>query len=183
MASAVGGSQLVREYTTLSVRVTTLVLALSILGAFLFPWVSVDGMERASRGVDLFAVLASPTLQYLYAAAPIEATVLLGSPILIMAFGIRVAVQYVRRMTAILATAAVLVLAAGLPYGASGLLADGDPVFRFGLAWIVASAAVLLVQQVLIKITTMLRTKQKWRPIYRTLAIITGSGFYRWRET
>ena len=172
-----------REYMTLSVRVTTFALAVGILGAFWFPWISVDGMDNASRGIDLLAMLASPQAKYLTAASPISAGFLLVCPIGVMALGIWVSSRYVRRRAAIPATAALLALAAGLPYGASGLLEHGDPVFRTGLAWIVATAAVLLVQQVLIKVSTRLRTRQKFPSLYRTLAVFTGSGFYRWRES
>ena len=172
-----------REYVTLGIRVITFALALGILGAFWLPWVSVDGMNQASRGIDLIAMLASPQARYLTAASPISASFLLAFPIGVLGFGIWVAVQYARRRAAIPATVVLLALAAGLPYSASGLLTHGDPSFRTGLAWIVATSAVLLFQQVLIKVSTMLRTRQKFPSVYRTLAVITGSGFYRWRES
>ena len=173
-----------REYITLGVRVMTFALALGVLGAFWLPWVLIDGIRDASSGTDLLAVVASPSLlKYLYSASPLSAGFLIGCPIGIMVFGIVVAAKYVQRRTAIFATLAVLVFSVALPYGASGLLANGDPSFRFGLAWIMASAAVLVVQQALIKVSTKLRTRRKLPSMYRALAIATGSGFYRWRET
>ena len=172
------------EYMTLTLRVTTFALALGILGAFWFPWVAIDGIKDASSGTDLLAVVASPSLlKYLYSASPLSAGFLIGCPIGIMVFGIVVAAKYVQRRTAILPTLAVLVFSVALPYGASGLLANSDPGFHVGLAWVVASASVLLVQQALIKVSTKLRTRRKLPSLYRALAVATGSGFYRWRET
>ncbi len=168
-----------QDYMTLGVRITTFALSLSLLGAFLLPWVSLDGLGTY-RGTDLLGVFTSPYVKYLYTASPMSAWFVLGCPVGIALFSIFVAWQYARRRTAIISTLVVLALSIALPYGASGLLAQGTPSFRTGLAWIVAAAVLLLIQQILIKVSTKLRTKRKFPATYRALAVVTGSGYSRW---
>ena len=171
-----------RQYVTLGIRVTTFVLAMGILGAFWLPWVSIDGFEETSRGVDLLALMASPQVRYLTAASPLSAAFLIVGPLGVFVFAVFVGMRYVQRRTTIPATSVLLAFAVTLPFGASGLLAQGEPGFHAGLVWIVASTAVLLLQQVLIKVSTNLQSKRKFPQIYRALAVFTGSAIYRWRE-
>ena len=184
MSTQSQGDHNLRECVTLGVRLLTIGIAsLGILGAFWLPWVWVDGMKEASSGIGLIAMIASPWVKYFYSASPLNAGFLIGCPILIVIFGTIVVLKYIQRRTAIFSTVAVLVPAVALPYGATGLLAHSEPEFHIGLAFVVASASVLLVQQALIKVSTKLRTKRKFPSLYRTLATATGSGYYRWPET
>ena len=172
-----------REPVTLGSRILTFIMALGILGAFWLPWVWIDGLDEASSGIGLIAVLASPQLKYLYSASHINTGFLIGCPIAIVIFGVVVAKQYAQKRTAIFATLTVLVAAVALPYGASGLLAGSQPGFDLGLILVAASASMLLVQQALIKVATSLRRRRRFPSVYRTLAVFTGSGYYRWPET
>lgn len=172
----------VRETVTLGVRVMFFVLALGILAGFWLPWMRIDGFREDSTGIQLMVLVATPSWGYLMMVAPVSAVCLIGGPVGILAFGLRVVVQYVRRRTAIISTTAVLVIAGGLPHVVSGFLPHGEAHYQWGLQLIIAIACLLLAQQLLIRFTAKLRTMRKAHVLYRTLAVATGSGRYRWSD-
>ena len=171
-----------RETATLGVRVLSFVMSLGILGYFWLPWVQIDGMRESSTGTQLMVLVGTPSLDYLWVASPISAGALIGGPVVILLFGLLVASRYAQRRTAIFSTVVVLVVAVGLPQVAKGLLLGGEPRYEAGLMLIIVMAGLLLVQQLLIKAATVLRTKGKFSALYRTLTVATGSGQHLWRE-
>lgn len=175
-------TQTKRETVTLGVRVLTFAASLGILGCFWLPWVRVDGVREASTGAELMVLVATPSLDYLWAASPVSAGVLVGGPAAVLLFGLLTAARYAGRRTAIFATMAILVVAAGLPHVAKGLLSGGEPRYEAGLVLIIALAGLLLAQQLLIKATTALRRKRKFPAVHRTLTVATGAGRHRWLE-
>lgn len=171
-----------REIATLGARILFFLLALGILGGFWLPWVQIDGMKEPSTGVQLMALAVTPTLDYLRSASPISAVSLIGGPLGISLLGLWVVVKYAQRRTAIIPTIAVLVVAVGIPQSASGLLVQGIAGYGIGLQLIIVAGWLLLAHQSLIKVSTALRTRRKFPVLYRTLAVVTGSGYYRWSE-
>ena len=172
----------VRETATLGVRVLFFVLALGILAGFWLPWVRIDGFREGSTGIQLMVLVVTPSWDYLMMVSPVSAGCLIGGAVGILAFGLRTIVQYVRRRTAIISTTAVLVIAGGLPHVVSGFLPHGEAHYQWGLQLIIATACLLLAQQLLIRLTSKLRTMRKASGLYRSLAIATGSGHYRWSD-
>ena len=171
-----------REIATLSARVLFFLLALVILGGFWLPWVQIDGLREPSTGIQLMVLAVTPTRDYLLSASPIMAGCLIGGPLGILLLGVWVAVRYVQRRTALLPTITVLVVAVGIPQLASGLLLQGVPGYGIGLQLIILAGWLLLAHQSLIKVSTILRNRRKLPALYRTLAVFTGSGYYRWSE-
>ena len=171
-----------REAVTLGVRMLFFVLSLGILGGFWLPWVQIDGLPRSSTGIQLMGLVGTPSWDYLLAVSPVSAGSLIAGPAGIVVFGLLVVSKYVRRRTAIVPTMAVLAIAVGLPHVASSLLAHSEAGYEIGLQLILATACLLLAQQFLIKLTTKLRTMRKAGRLYRSLAVATGSGHYRWSE-
>ena len=171
-----------REIATLGARILFFMLALGVLGGFWLPWVQIDGMKESSTGVQLMVLVVTPTLDYLRSASPIGAVSLIGGPLGILLLGLWVVVKYAQRRTAIIPTIAVLVVAVGIPQLASGLLVQGIAGYGMGLQLIIVAGCLLLAHQSLIKVSTALRTRRKLPVLYRTLAVVTGSGYYRWSE-
>ena len=174
--------QINREIATLAARIFFFWLALVILVGFWFPWVQIDGLGEPSNGIQLMVLAVTPTLDYLLSASPLMAGCLIGGPLGILLFGLYVAVKYVQRRTGIFATIAGLIVAVGIPQVGSGLLVQGVAGYGSGLQLIIAAGWLLLVHQCLIKVSTALRNRRKLPGLYRTLAVVTGSGYYRWSE-
>ena len=169
------------QAVTLGARLGTLALAMGLLGAFALPWVQIDGLNGQSSGISLVALSASSTFGYLYAVSPVQAAVLVGSPMLIGFCWVFLAWSYVRRRTATWATAAIGVVAAGLPYGVRPLMLQDEPNYYTGLSLIVGISVVLLAQQLLIKLRSLLMRRQQFPVAYRALGVVTGSGRYKWQ--
>ncbi|MDE2940224.1 MAG: hypothetical protein OXR67_15115 [Chloroflexota bacterium] len=174
-------NQSASEWATLAVRILTFVLTLAILGAFLLPWVTLDGDQQASTGLDILVLVTSPSISYFNNFSQLQTAVLIGNTTGILLLAIYLAVKYARRRLALLATAAILLLALSLPYGARDLLVRME--YSPGLAMVIGLAVLLLLQQVLIKLRLRLQAWQKFPAVHRALGITTGSGRYRWPQT
>ena len=172
-----------RGAVTFGIRLMLFAVSLSIIGAFFLPWVKIDGVQQAHSGVGLTALFVSPMVNYLFVIAPIQTGVLLGCPPVMFVFAAAIASKYAQRKTAIISTVVVLASAIAIIFGTRGLLATDQPVAHIGLSLISVLCAVLLVHQGLIKLRTKLEQRQRFPSVHRTLSIITGSGYYRWRET
>ncbi len=174
-------NQSASEWATLTMRILTFVLTLVILGAFLLPWVTLDGDQQASSGLDILVLVSSPSIGYFNSFSQLQTAILIGNTTGILLIGIYLATKYARRRLALLATAAILFLALFLPYGARDLLVQIE--YGPGLAMVIGLAAFLMFQQVLIKLRLRLQARQKFPAVHRVLGITTGSGRYRWPKT
>lgn len=172
---------MIRDSITLGIRIVSFAMSLGILGAFLLPWVKLDGIPDAVSGVGIISLIASPTGKYLYLISPVETVILIGAPIVILLAGLWLTSKYAQRRPAKVATVIVLACAGVLPYTLSNLL--GTPNRQTGLELVVVFAAILLVQQVLIALATVLSERRKLPHLHRVLRVVTGSGAYRWGET
>jgi len=160
-------------------RLAAVAVALGIVGAFFLPWMRLDGVSRASSGAELFALVASPTAGYLFAVSALQAVILIGGPVLLLAAAVLVMAKYGQRKTAPLATCIVVALALALTHGTPDLTV-GRP--HLGLSLVTVLSIVLLVHQVLIRLCTDLYARNRLLSLYRALSVATGSGYHRWEE-
>jgi hypothetical protein len=172
-----------REIVTVAMRLVAFGVTLAVICAFSLPWVRLDGMQEVYSGVALPVLAISPVVEYLFAVAPVQTGVLIGCPVVIILFAVIVAGAYAQRRTAIWATVIVLASAIAIIYGTQDLVDSSGPGKQVGLSTVVVLSAVLLAHQLLIKLRTKLLQDGRLPSIYRSLSIITGTGYYRWRET
>ncbi len=132
-------------------------------------------MPEASSGADLIALAFSPTFKYLISVSQPQAGILLGSPALMLLSAIILATKYRRRRATPLSICVILIGSALLILGTPDLTASGDGAY-FGLMVTIAISSVLLIHQVLLKVSRRAYGK------YRFLSVVTGQGFYRWRD-
>ena len=163
-------------------RLVAFAATLVIIGAFFLPWVRLDGTTDSRSGAELMTLVISPTVDYLFEVSPVQSGVLIGCPTLIILAAIIVMANYGRRKTAILATSAILASSMALMYATLDLTANDEPRVYMGLSVVVVLSGVLLLHQVLIKLSTKLYLRRRLPIVYRALSILTGSGYYRWSE-
>ncbi len=164
-----------REYTTFGARLFTFALSLALLGVFFLPWIRVDGMSEASSGAELIALAFSPTFEYLFSVSQTQAGILVGSPALMLLSTIVLSTKYRRRSASPISICAILVSAVLLILATPDLTESGDGAYS-GLIITIAVSSFLLIHQVLIKVGRKAYVK------YRFLPVVTGQGFYRWRD-
>ena len=175
-------SQNSHELATFAMRLAAFAAALAIMGAFFLPWTRLDGMSQASSGAELVALVASPTINYLFAVSTLQAVVLVGCPALLIVSAAIVMVRYARRRTAPFATCLVFASSVLVTYGAPDLTASNEIGACTGLSLIVVLSAALLIHQALIKLRGELYHRRKLPTVYQALSVLTGSGYYRWSE-
>ena len=175
-------SQNLREHVTFAMRLLFFLATLAIMGAFFLPWTRLDGMSQSSSGADLVALLFSPSLGYLGAVSPLQTTILIGCPALLISAAVAVSVKYAQRETAPVATFLVFASSIFVIYATSDLTARKEVGTLFGLTLIVVLSAGLLIHQGLIKLRGKLYRQRKLPDVYQALSVITGSGYYRWSE-
>ncbi len=171
-----------RELATFTMRLVAFAAALAIMGAFFLPWARLDGMNEASSGAELVALVVSPTANYLFAVSTLQAVVLVGCPALLILSATMVMTKYARRKTAPFATCLVFASSVSVAYGAPDLTASNELGAYVGLSLIVVLSAVLLVHQALIKLRENLYHRRRLPTVYQALSVLTGSGHYRWSE-
>ena len=170
-----------KELATFLVRLAAFAATLLLIGAFFLPWVRLDGASEAHSGAELLAIVVSPTLTYLFAVSPVQASVLIACPAAVIVFAVNVMTKYAQRKTAPFATAAILASSLAVVYAAPDLVAVNGSI-HFGLLLVVVLSALLLTHQALIKLRMRLLHSRKLPTVHRTLSIATGSGPYRWSE-
>ena len=171
-----------RELATFTMRLVAFAATLAIMGAFFLPWARLDGMNEASSGAELVALVVSPTANYLFAVSTLQAVVLVGCPALLILSATMVMAKYARRKTAPFATCLVFASSVSVAYGAPDLTASNELGAYVGLSLIVVLSAVLLVHQALIKLRGNLYHRRRLPTVYQALSVLTGSGHYRWSE-
>jgi len=72
----------------------------------------------------------------------------------------------------------MLAMAMTITYGATDLVAGTER----GLTIVMAVSALLTLHQVAIRVQVGLQRKLKMPAVYRALGVVTGAGYYRWRE-
>ena len=167
-----------RELATLVMRLLAFVATLITLGALALPWVALDGVGTQVSGIDSIALLASPMRDYLYTVSPLQAAILTIGPILVGWLAIIISYNYQRRRSIYWAPLAMLAVAAAIAYGATDLVSD----MEIGLIVVMAISILLTLHQVAIRVQVALRRNMKLPKVYRTLAVVTGMGHYRWTE-
>ena len=167
-----------RELITLIMRLLAFAATLIPLAVMALPWVMLDSTGEAVSGVGAVALLVPPMSGYLYAVSPVQAGILTVGPILLTLLTIITSYNYGRRRSIYWAPPAMLILSAGIVYGATDLVTGTEP----GLVIVMAVSALLTLHQVAIRVQVILRRKSKMPEIYRALAVITGMGHYRWSE-
>ena len=167
-----------RELITLIVRLSAFAATLIPLAAMALPWVMLDGTGKSVSGVGAIALLVPPTSEYLYTVSPLQAALLTIGPILVALLATITSYNYRRRKSIYWAPPAMMALTAGIAYGASDIVTATEP----GLMIVMAVAALLTLHQVAIRVQVVLRRKMKMPAVYRTLAVATGMGHYRWSE-
>ena len=116
--------------------------------------------------------------EYLYAVSSPQAVLLMVGPILVALLAIITCYNYRRRRSIYWAPPAMLALAAAIAFGASDLVTAIEP----GLVIVMVVAALLTLHQITIRVQVVLRRNMKMPAVYRTLAVATGMGHYRWSE-
>ena len=167
-----------RELITLIMRLAAFVATLAPLLAMALPWVALDGAEEMVSGVGAIALLAPPMREYIFAVSPLQGAILTLGPILIALLAIVTSYNYRRRRSIYWAPPLMLAVALAIAYGATDLVTGAEP----GLMIVMAVAALLTLHQVAIRIQVVLRRRMKMPMVYRTLAVATGMGHYRWSE-
>ena len=166
------------ELITLVMRLAAFVATLIPLAALALPWVMLDGTGEAVSGVGAIALLAPPMSGYLYTVAPLQATLLTVGPMLVALLAMITGYNYRRRRSIYWAPPAMLIVAGAIAFGTADLITATEP----GLAIVMAVSILLILHQAAIRIQVVLRRKMKMPGVYRTLAVVTGMGHYRWSE-
>ena len=83
-----------REVATFVMRLLGFAVTLAVIGTFFLPWLRLDGAAEARSGVALPTIAATPMVEYLFAVAPAQAGVLVGCPVVMFVFAVRVALAY-----------------------------------------------------------------------------------------
>ena len=167
-----------RELVTLVIRLSAFVATLIPLAAMALPWIILDGTGEAVSGVGAIALLVPPSSEYLYAVSPLQAAFLTLGPVLVALLAIIIAHKYRQRKSVVWAPLALLIVAGLVAYGTGDLIAAIGP----GLVIVLAVSVLLTLHQSAIRVQVLLRRKMKMPEVYRTLAIVTGMGHYRWSE-
>lgn len=167
-----------RELITLIMRLSAFVAALVPLAAMALPWITLDGTGEVVSGVGVIGLLVPPTSEYLYAVSPLQAAFLTLGPVLVALLAIITAYKYRQRKSVFWAPPAMLIVAGIVAYSTGDLVAS----LGTGLVIVMAVAILLTLHQAAIRVQVLLRRKMKMPAVYRTLAIATGMGHYRWSE-
>lgn len=167
-----------REAITLAVRLAFFALTIVPLGAFLMPWVTLDGTRETHTGIETIALPASPIVDYLFRVTPVQAATLIVGTALIALLAMKIAYNYLRRKSIYWAPMAMLAMAIAVAFGTGELV----NTTHAGLSIVIAVATLLLLHQTLIRIQVAMRRKGKLPKIHRFLAIVAGTGYYRWRD-
>ena len=167
-----------RELITLVMRLAAFVATLIPLAALALPWVMLDGTGEAVSSVGAIALLVPPMSGYLYTVAPLQATLLTVGSILVALLAIITGYNYRRRRSIYWAPPAMLIVSGAIAFGTADLITAAEP----GLAIVMAVSILLILHQAAIRIQVVLRRKMKMPGVYRTLAVVTGMGHYRWSE-
>ena len=160
------------EIATLVVRLVFFVVTIVPLGAFLMPWVTLDGTGETRTGIETVALLASPVGTYLYEVNLVQAVTLTIGTALIALLAMLTAYNYHRRKSIYWAPLAMLMLAIAIVYG-TGELATAT---HTGLSVVMAITVLLILHQTLIRIQVAMRRRGKLPKVRRALAIAAGIG-------
>ena len=166
-------SQTFRELATFAMRLAAFAATPAIIGAFFLPWTTLDGMSDSSSGAELVALVASPTVNYLFAVSTLQAGVLVGCPALLIVSVTIVMARYARRKTAPFATCVVFASSISVIYGAPDLTARSEFGAYIGISLIVLFSAALLVHQALIKLRGILYRRRTLPTVYQALSVLT----------
>ena len=110
--------------------------------------------------------------------SPLQGAILTLGPILIALLAIVTSYNYRRRRSIHWAPPVMLAVSLAIAYGATDLVTGTEP----GLMIVMAVAALLTLHQIAIRVQVVLRRRMKMSMVYRTLAVTTGMGHYRWSE-
>ncbi len=168
-----------KEITTLTIRLIAFAVTLIPLAALAIPWVTLDGAGDTYSGIAVIAVPASPMSAYLYEVSALQAVILMLGPVLIALLAIVTSYYYHRRKSIPWGPPVMLAITLVIAYGTTDLVSE----IQGGLVVVLAVAALLTLHQAAIRILVVMRRKRKLPAVYRTLAIATGIGPYRWSET
>lgn len=174
--------QNVREVATFAMRLLAFGASLAVVGAFFLPWVWLDGSIQTSTGAELIAIALSPTVNYLWLVSPLQTSILIGAPSILIVSALMVVAQYSRRKTAPLTTGVVFASASAIVYGTPNLTVISEAGTPIGLQLTIALSVVLLVHQALIVLREKLRYSRRLQTVHQTLSVVTGSGYYRWND-
>ena len=170
-----------REIATLTVRLIFFGLTLAPLGAFLLPWITLDGTWDTHTGISTIALFASPLRTYLFEVSLAQAAILATGPVLIVLLATFTSYRYHRRKSICWAWAPLTMLAAAI--AVSYATADLVHATHSGLVVVMVVAVLLTLHQAAIRAQVSLRRRARMPSIYHGLAIATGNGYYRWNET
>ncbi len=167
-----------REIATLAVRLGFFALALVPLGAFLMPWVTLDGTQETHTGIETVALLASPISRYLFEVSFVQAATLTVGTGLIAFMAMGTAFYYHRRKSIYWTPLVMLGLAIAVVFG-TGAIVNAT---HSGLSIVIATGVLLAIHQTLIRAQVAIQHKGKFPRVHRALTILTGTGHYRWRN-
>ena len=168
-----------REIATFVVRLAFFALTIVPLAAFLMPWATLDGTGETHTGISIVALLVSPINTYLYEVNLLQAATLTIGSVLIGLLAMVISYSYHWRKSIYWGPPAMLAIAIAVAHGTPDMV----NATHVGLVTVMAVAVLLILHQTTIRIQVALRRKQKLPTVYRSLAIATGIGHYRWTET
>ena len=157
-------------------RILTFIATLVLIGSLALPWVRLDGFEGPNTGLDLIAMSVSPMGKFFFSVSAVKTGILVAGPVLTLVLAFRVALKYAQRRRAMFATGAILIISFVMTFGLTGVVAHGSGAPYLGLSLVMILSAVLLAHQGLIKLASTLLRRNRWRPVYRTLRVVTGSA-------
>lgn len=168
-----------REIATLVIRLTFFALTLVPLAALLMPWVTLDGTGETHSGIATLALAASSFSIYLYDVDPLQAATLTMGPAIIVVLAMVVSYYYHRRKSIYWAPPMMLGISIFVAWGTTDLVISTHA----GLITVMGASALLVLHQILIRVQVAMQRRRMMPNVYRTLAVATGIGYYRWRET
>ncbi len=166
------------QTATFAVRLLTFFLALGMFGAFLLPWIQLDGHDAPSSGAQLVTTILSPEFAYLTAVSQYQAWIVVGCPFVIFVAIAIVAMKKYQREPSPVAECIILALATVVASVPVALTAPNAEMFYPGLFALVAIAAILLAQDLLAFIRDRAKLEHRAPGIDNLLGVISASGKY-----
>ena len=166
------------QSATYAVRLSTFIAALAMFGTLFMPWVQLDGHDAPVSGAELLTTIASPEFAYLNTVSPIQSLILVGGPFIIFVAIAVAATKKFHREPSPVSTALILTATIVIAFVPTALTHPEAERFYSGSFALMAIAAILLVQDLIVFIRDRFKLHQRAPAVDNILAVVSASGRY-----
>ena len=166
------------QAATYAVRLSTFIAALAMFGTLFMPWIQLDGHDTPYSGAELLTLIASPEFAYLNTVSPIQSLILVGGPFIIFIAIAVAATKKFHRETSPVSAALILTVAVVVAYVPTTLTHPESERFYSGSLALMAIAAILLAQDIIVIIRDRFKLHQRAPAVDNILAVVSASGRY-----